>query len=92
MMNGEQRPALSRRTFLKAGAFGLTAATLAACVAPGAPAGGGATEGQGAFRQLLASGDGGVNDYDYAGDCPVLCGPALLCAGGAVFGVGRQIE
>jgi len=49
MMNRERGQALSRRTFLKAGAFGLTAATLAACVAPGGPAGGGAaTEGQGA--------------------------------------------
>lgn len=49
MMSGERRQALSRRTFLKAGAFGLTAATLAACVAPSGSAGGGAaTAGQGA--------------------------------------------
>jgi len=40
--------ALSRRTFLKASVWGLTAVSLAACVPAGAPAGGSAAEGEAA--------------------------------------------
>ena len=45
-MTTRERPqALSRRTFLKASAFGLTAAALTACVPAAAPAGGEAAAG-----------------------------------------------
>ncbi len=48
MSTGLHTRALSRRTFLRAGALGLTGAALAACVSTGSPAGDAATEGEGA--------------------------------------------
>lgn len=52
MKNGKQRQALSRRTFLKGSAWGLSAIALAACAPVGAPAGGAATEGEAAAGEV----------------------------------------